>query len=105
MAKFTKGNKGNPRGRGKGTLNVTTREARLILNNILSGEFEYIQKSLKNVRLKDDARYLELLAKLLTFYLPRRTDLTSDDEPINAGFLGMTKEEIENELAQWKKHI
>lgn len=102
MAQFKKGEVANPRGKLKGTLNITTRQAREILNKILFAELDNIQESLKNIRIKDDSKYIECMAKLLAFSLPRKTDITSDDEPINAGFLGMTKEEIEKELAQWR---
>jgi hypothetical protein len=104
MAKYVKGHPGNPKGRGKGIPNVSTREAREILSKILIAEIPKLVQSLENVRMKDDAKYIDCMNKLLSDLVPRRTDLTSDDAPLNAGFLGMTKEEIEAELAQWRKH-
>jgi hypothetical protein len=82
MAKFEKGNPGNLKGRGRGTPNVTTREARLVLNNVLFGELENIKESLQEVRTKDHARYLDCVSKLLSFVIPRKTDLTTDDKPV-----------------------
>lgn len=82
MTKFVKGHPGNEKGRGKGTPNVSTRTARVILNNVLFGELDKIKESLAEVRTKDHARYLEIVAKLLVYVIPRKTDLTSDDNPV-----------------------
>jgi hypothetical protein len=82
MAKFEKGLSGNPGGRGKGTPNRTTKEAKEILNQILFAEVDNIRDALNKIRRKDSFRYLDTLTKLLPFCLPRKTDLTSDDEPI-----------------------
>jgi len=82
MAKFTKGHPGNLKGRGKNNPNVTTKAAREMLNKILFAELENIRESLKTIRIKDEAKYLEILSKLLAYSLPRKTDITSDDEPI-----------------------
>ena len=79
---FKKGKSGNVQGRTPGTPNTTTKEARLILNNILYGELENIKDSLQEVRVKDHARYLDCVSKLLAFVIPRKTDLTSDDKPV-----------------------
>ena len=99
MSKYIKGQSGNLNGRGKGTPNVTTKEARQILNRILFAELDNIQESLKNIRKKDDSKYIECLIKLLAFSLPRKTDVSSYDEPINSGFSEMTKAQIESEIA------
>jgi hypothetical protein len=81
--------KGSPKygGRAKGTPNVTTKEAREIINSILFAELDNIAAVLSKLRENDPARYLELFAKLLVYSLPRRTDVTSDDEAIPRTFI------------------
>jgi hypothetical protein len=82
---YKKGQSGNIRGRGKGTPNRTTKEAREILNQILFSELDNIEGALKEIRTKDEAKYLEILSKLLAYSLPRKTDVTSDDEAFPKG--------------------
>lgn len=70
-------------GRKKGTENKTTKEAKEILNKILFAELPYIKEALAEVRGKSKMQYLDTLSKLLVFSLPKKTDLTTDDEPID----------------------
>lgn len=97
--------KGKPKtgGRSPKTPNITTREAHNILNQILFSQIKKAETALNEVYDQDKAKYLEILCKLLHYSLPKRTDLTSDDQPLKAGILGMTREQIEKELEQWKK--
>jgi len=85
MARYKKGQSGNPTGKKAGTKNLTTREAREILNRILYAELDNIKDSLSEIRLNDKAKYLEILAKLLSYSLPRKTDVTTDDEALPRG--------------------
>ena len=82
MGLYKKGESGNPQGKPPGALSHTTREAKVILNNILYGELENIRESLQEVRTKDHARYLDCVSKLLAYVIPRKTDLTTDDKPV-----------------------
>ncbi|MBE3087478.1 MAG: hypothetical protein IMZ64_14825 [Bacteroidetes bacterium] len=69
-------------GREKGVENRTTKEAREILDKILFAELDNIADALKEVRDKSKGDYIEMLAKLLAYVLPKKTDITSDDKPI-----------------------
>jgi hypothetical protein len=79
---FQKGVVTNPRGKKPGTLNTTTKQAKEILNQILFDELPNIKKALSEIKAKDKYKYLDTFAKLLSFALPKKTDLTSDDEKL-----------------------
>jgi len=80
--KYKKGQSGNPAGKPKGALNRTTLEAKMLLEKILFGQVEGIEEALEEIKAKDPARYLDACAKLFTYVLPKKTDLTSGDKPI-----------------------
>ena len=69
-------------GRIAGVENRTTKEAKEILNSILFGELDNIKEALNEIRVKDKIHYLDCISKLLPFSLPKKTDLTSDDEKL-----------------------
>jgi len=101
---YSKGISGNPSGRKKGSKNLTTREAKELLNQILFAEIGNIKEALSKIRTKDQAKYLDILIKLFPYVIPRKIDFFSDYEPENSAFSNMTKEEIEDELTQlWQK--
>jgi hypothetical protein len=75
--------KGVAKGKPKGALNKTTKEAKEILNQILFSELESVKDALAGIKAKDKYRYLDIFAKLLSFSLPKKTDLTTDDESLN----------------------
>ena len=41
-----------------------------------------IEDALNKLKSKDAARYLDSCAKLFTYVLPKKTDITTDDKPI-----------------------
>lgn len=77
-----KGNTNNPSGRTKGSLNKTTKEARELLEQVLLGQVDNIKSALESIKTKDPAKYLDACSKLFTYVLPKKTDITSGDEPI-----------------------
>ena len=77
-----KGKTNNPNGRTKGSPNRTTKEAKELLEQILLGEIDNIKSALTSVKKKDPARYLDSCAKLFTYVLPKKTDVTSGGETI-----------------------
>lgn len=82
MARYKRGQSGNPEGKRKGTPNVTTKRAREILNEILFAQIGKVEIAFNEIFENDKYKYLDILGKLLQFSLPRRTDLTTDDEPL-----------------------
>ena len=81
---FQKGVVTNPNGRKKGTPNKTTQEAREMLEQILYSQFDNINASLSRLNRESDARYIDALSKLITYVMPKKTDVTSGDEKILA---------------------
>ena len=69
-------------GKPKGALNRTTKQAKEILEKVMFGQIENISSALDSLYEKDRARYLDACSKLFTYVLPKKTDVTSDDKPI-----------------------
>tara|TARA_R110002049_G_scaffold230196_2_gene402343 strand:+ start:4033 stop:4335 length:303 start_codon:yes stop_codon:yes gene_type:complete len=67
MAKFKKGESGNPAGKPKGALNKTTKEMKEILNKALFGDAQSIIDDLALLEPKDR---LMIKAKFAPFILP-----------------------------------
>jgi len=79
---FQKGVVTNPRGRGAGTPNRTTAQAKEMLEQIMFGQIDNINEALNSLKVKDYSRYLDACAKLFTYVLPKKTDVTSDGEKL-----------------------
>ena len=67
-------------GKPKGALNRTTKEAHELFIMIMNRQMDRVETALANIN--DDEKYLNSLAKLLQYYIPRKTDITSGDEKI-----------------------
>jgi hypothetical protein len=78
---FVKGHKGV---KPKGAVNRTTKEAKEFLELIMFGQLENMNDALNTLYEKDQSRYLDACAKLFTYVLPKKTDVTSGDEKILA---------------------
>ena len=81
MAKFKKGESGNPTGKKPGTLNQVTKEVRTKIESVLSQHFnnEQLAKDLKEAK---PYERLSVFLKLLEFVIPkmRSTELKLDFE-------------------------
>jgi hypothetical protein len=78
--------KGESKGKPKGAVNRTTKEAKELLEKILFGQLDSINEALNEIKKKDPARYIEACSKLFTYVLPKKTDITTDGEKINITF-------------------
>jgi hypothetical protein len=79
---FAKGQSGNPNGRKNGAPNKTTKEARELFISIMNGEIENVQEALSRVLEEAPSKYLDALAKLLQYTMPKQIDVTSDGDKI-----------------------
>ena len=77
------GKTNNPAGKPKGAVNRTTKEAKEFLEYIIFGQLDNMNDALNTLYSKDQSRYLDACAKLFTYVLPKKTDVTSDDKPIS----------------------
>jgi len=77
-----KGKTNNPKGRVPGVPNKTTVEMKEIINSIVSGQIVKVNGTLDALRESDPDKYLNLLLKLMEFVMPKKRDVTSDDEPL-----------------------
>jgi hypothetical protein len=77
-------------GRVKGTENKLTKSARELFVNILEGQVQNIENAFEDVlngtdtTRPDPAKYLELYAKYAQYFIPKKIDLTTDGDKIEA---------------------
>jgi hypothetical protein len=69
-------------GRKAGTPNRTTKEARELVNVIMSGQVSNIEPALNKVYAENPSKYLDAISKLLQYFIPKQTDVTTDGEKI-----------------------
>ena len=77
-----KGNTNNPKGRVPGVPNKTTAEMKEIINSIVGGQLGNVTATLDSLRETDPDKYLNMLVKLMEFVVPKKRDITSDDESL-----------------------
>jgi hypothetical protein len=71
-------------GRKQGTPNRTTKEARELFVQIMNAEIPNIKDALRLIKVESPFRYVDALAKLFQYTIPKQLDVTSDGESINA---------------------
>lgn len=68
--------------RPKGAINRTTKEAHELFMFIMNRQVDNIEGALIKINREDPDKYINALSKLLQYYIPRKTDVTSGDEKI-----------------------
>lgn len=75
---FEKGNPGKP----KGAEAKATKEAKELFNLTLENQIPHIQTAFEEVYKTDKVKYLELFAKYAQYFVPRKTDVTTNEPQI-----------------------
>lgn len=83
MAKYSKGQSGNPNGRPKGAENKVTKESRELFKAIMDGEVPNIEEALGLLRENSPEKYLKALSSLFPYFMPKKleADITVNDTP------------------------
>lgn len=68
---FTTGNKANPKGRGKGTLNKVTRDKRELISEILDNHIDKLDEIIEDTAITDPHRAFKMILDLLEFSIPK----------------------------------
>jgi hypothetical protein len=77
---FKKGD--NRKRKPKGALNRTTKEAHELFMYIMNGQVGNIEEALVKINEDDPEKYINALSKLLQYYMPRKSDVTTDGDKI-----------------------
>ena len=73
---------GNP-GKPKGAVAKTTAKGRELFLEVMEGQIDHVEEALTTVKQRDPAKYLDLLSKLLPYFMPKKVDVTSDGKALN----------------------
>ena len=86
-------------GRQKGTPNKSTEKAKALFMDIMSGEIGKFKTALDKLYKKDPIKWLDVVNKFFPYYLPRKQDITSDDEALRPGInISVVNEKIAEDL-------
>lgn len=88
-----KGQTGNPNGRPKGTPNRTTKEIKQLIVNIISEQFETINKDFEQL---EPLQRLQMIDRLLSYIVPKAQTIeveTKDTTPLEKDLENLTYDE------------
>lgn len=84
---YKKGESGNTKGKPKGLENKSTTGAKEVFIKIMEGEVSHIKQSLESVRHESPAKYLDVLSKLMPYFMPKQVDIKTDGQEIKQVFM------------------
>jgi len=95
--------KGMPKtgGRQKGTPNKSTEQAKILFMEIMSGNVNKFKEALDHLYKEDKIKWLDVVNKFFPYYLPKKTDITSDGEQIKPEVnISVVNDKIADEIKQ-----
>jgi hypothetical protein len=75
VAKYQKGQSGNPKGRSKGAVNKVTRDFKVTITKLLEDNADNVSLWLEQVAADDPGRALDVIAKLAEYAVPKLSRL------------------------------
>jgi len=75
--------KNNKGGRPKGAVDKVTSDAKALFMEIMEGQVPKVQEALNEVYKEDKAAFLKYLAALMPYFIPKKTDVTSNGKELN----------------------
>lgn len=70
-------------GRPKGVENKVTQDAKALFMEIMEGQVPKVQQALEEVYKDDKGQFLKYLAALMPYFIPKKTDVTSNGKELN----------------------
>jgi hypothetical protein len=70
-------------GRPKGSVDKVTSDAKALFMEIMEGQVPKVQEALNEVYKEDKAAFLKYLAALMPYFIPKKTDVTSNGKELN----------------------
>ena len=93
--------KGQPKsgGRQKGTQNKSTEQSKAMFIDMMGGNVKKVKAALDYLYKKDKVKWLDTVCKFFPYFLPRKQDITSDDEQLRPGInISVVNEKIAEDL-------
>ena len=69
-------------GRPKGSVDKVTSDAKALFMEIMEGQVPKVQEALNEVYKEDKAAFLKYLAALMPYFIPKKTDVTSNGKEL-----------------------
>jgi hypothetical protein len=90
---------GNP-GKPKGVNNRITQEARSLFLKTIEDQMPHIAPAFEAVRMENPAEYLKILEKYAQYFIPKKVDITSKDNQLNASLAQITDDQLRQSIEQ-----
>lgn len=80
MAKFKKGESGNPKGKPKGAVNKTTAQIKEMITSLVGNQMEKWPAVIDKMMKEDPAEAMKITGRLIDYVLPKQTKIDLEGE-------------------------
>ena len=70
-------------GKQKGYTSEPIKKAQEIFTSIIEGQHAHIEQALNELRVKDKAKYIEAVTRLMPYIMPKKQDISITDNTLN----------------------